>query len=226
MKGLLRAQLDVYDLAAIATLGAQRRRTLTYLVALTYDSEPLIAWRAIEAFGLTAAEASNRDPEFVRGHLRRLLWLLSDESGGIGWHAPELIGEVLHHRPREFAEFAPPLIAVLDLEAEDAPRFRAGSLWGIGRVAETAPQLVRAAESLIEPHLDDEDSQVRGLACLCLGRLGAGSSLSERPHLREDAGRVTLYDRGRFIATFVHDLARQPMAPRSESSGDFSPTSA
>ena len=211
-KKQLRAHLDAYDLAAIAELAAHRGRVLSHLVALTYEGDLLIAWRAIEAFGLAAAAAAERDPEFVRGHLRRLLWLLSDESGGIGWRAPELIGEVLHHHPVMFAEFTPPLISVLDLEAEDAPPFRAGALWGLGRVAERAPQLIRPAVPLVAPCLDDPDPQVRGLAVVCLGRLGHGAMLAPRPRLLADEGNVMLYRDGGLTIATVEELARQALA--------------
>ena len=103
----------------------------------------MIAWRAIEAFGAAGAQIADRDPEFVRGHLRRLLWLLSDESGGIGWRAPELLGEALYRRPGQFAEFMPILASLLDMEPEDAARFRAGWLWAVGRVAEVAQSRCR-----------------------------------------------------------------------------------
>lgn len=213
-KKQLRAHLEAYELTAIAELAAQRGRVLSHLVGLTYEGDLLIAWRAIEAFGLAAAAAADRDPEFVRGHLRRLLWLLSDESGGICWHAPELIGEVLHRRPTTFAPFAPPLIAVLDLEAEDAPRFRAGALWGIGRVAERAPELLGTAIPLVTPCLDDPDPQVRGQAAVCLGRLGHGEILAQRPRLLADEGNVMLYRDGGLTVTTVGQLAREAVAAR------------
>lgn len=180
MKALLRAHLDAYELTAIAGLAIQHRRVLSYLVALTYDPDSTIAWRAVEAFGIASAQIADRNPEFVRGHLRRLLWLLSDESGGIGWRAPELIGEVLRQRPQRFTEFMPLLIALLDMEAEDVARFRAGTLWAIGRVAEVAPAPMQAAAPWVAPCLDDPDPQVRSLAAWCLGQLGRGDLLAER----------------------------------------------
>lgn len=207
MKASLRTHLCNYNLPEVIAMAAHSRRVLSYLVTLTYDADPLIAWRSIEAFGIAARAVADCDAEFVRGHLRRLLWLLSDESGGIGWRAPELIGEVLHHRPEQFAEFMPLLVAVLDLEAEDAARFRAGTLWAIGRVAETAPQPLLAAAAEIEPYLEDDDPQVRGLAALCLVRLNP-SALTMRPALVEDPGVVTLYSTGQITAVTVGQIVR------------------
>ena len=208
MKEILRTHLSAYDLPAIVAMAAHSRRVLSYLVALTYDGEPLIAWRSIEAFGIVAGATADRDAEFVRGHLRRLLWLLSDESGGLGWRAPELIGELLHHRPEQFAEFVPLLIALLDLEAEDAARFRAGTLWAISRVAEVAPKPRLAAAARIESYLGDDDPQVRGLAALCLVRLNHTPALAGAGALLEDPGVVTLYSAGQIATVTVGQIVR------------------
>ncbi len=209
-RALLQSYLVNYDLDAIAARAARERRVLSHLVALTYAPEPLVAWRAIEGFGAAAARLADRDPEFVRVHLRRLLWLLSDESGGIGWRAPELIGEVLYRRPDQFAEFMPILASLLDMEPEDAVRFRAGWLWAVGRVATVAPGLMQAALPWVEPCLDDPDPQVRGLAVWCLGRLGRQELLAARPALLEDDSPVSLYEAGELHTFSVGVLARKP----------------
>ena len=227
MKEILRTHLSAYNLPEISAMAAHSRRVLSYLVALTYDPDPLIAWRSIEAFGIVAGAMADRDAEFVRGHLRRLLWLLSDESGGIGWRAPELIGELLHHRPEQFAEFIPLLVALLDLEAEDAARFRAGTLWAISRVASVetlhATSLLLAAAAEIESYLKDDDPQVRGLAALCLIRLdrasvlaGAGGAQGAGA-LLEDPGVVTLYGAGQLAAVTVGQIVRAAGLPTSRS---------
>ncbi|MCX7707876.1 MAG: HEAT repeat domain-containing protein [Anaerolineae bacterium] len=209
-KALLRRHLAEYDLDAVAALAERQRRALSYLVALTYEPDPKLAWRAIEGFGLAAAHIADRDPEFVRVHLRRLLWLLSDESGGIGWRAPELIGEVLHNRPGRFPEFMPILASLMDMEPEDAVRFRAGWLWAVGRVATVAPAPMQAALPWVEPCLADPDPQVRGMAVWCLSRLGRWDLLAERAALLEDDGPVVLYEAGELNTVSVGMLARRP----------------
>ncbi len=117
----------------ILSLATHNKRILSYLTALTYDPQALIAWRAVSALGLAAGVIADRDPEYVRVHLRRLMWLLSDESGGIGWKAPEAMGEMIRSRPHLFNEFIPILIAVLDMEPEDVPSFRDRHIMGAGQ---------------------------------------------------------------------------------------------
>jgi methylated-DNA-[protein]-cysteine S-methyltransferase len=131
----LRHWLLKADDLPILEIAKKKKIILSRLTALTYDSDSIVSIHAIRLTGLVANIISKRDPEYVRNYLLRLFWLVNDESGGICWKAPELIGEILYHCP-QFSQFFPMLISLLDLEKEDAPRFRAGTLRAIGRVAQ------------------------------------------------------------------------------------------
>ena len=120
------------DYKSIFDFARRKKLTLSFLTALTHDKNQI---HAIQVTGLVANVIAERDSEYIRNYLLRLFWLVNDESGGIGWRAPELIGEILHHCPN-FDQSFPKLILSLDLEQEDAPRFRTGTLWAIGRVAQ------------------------------------------------------------------------------------------
>lgn len=172
LKEQVRAWLVEGSLAEIVRLAERERRVLSYLTGLTYDADSRVAERAVRAMGLAAGAISDTDAEFVRGHLRRLFWLLNDESGGIGWRAAEAIGEIIRARPVRFAEFIPNLIWLLDMETEDAVRFRPGILAGILRVAEVADLSARAdLPNLLEALLGEPDPTLRALARACLDRL-------------------------------------------------------
>lgn len=192
---------------AIVELAARNRRLLSLLSARSCQADRLLSWRAVQAFGMAAQRLAQDDPEFVRGHLRRQFWLLSDESGGIGWRAPELIGETLARCSGLFDEFVSPLIYVLDMEAEDAPRFRAGALWAIGRIAPGRPQAARIAPPLVLPCLADADPQTRGMALWCLRSLGCREAIPGLAGLRADLSTVEIYAGGNLTHTTVADLA-------------------
>jgi hypothetical protein len=210
MKEQLRDWLANRCYDAIVELAGRRKRVLSFLTALTYDPDPLINWRAVEAIGLAAGRIADEDPEFVRNHLRRLMWLLSDESGGIGWRAPEMMGEIVRDRPEQFGEFVPIIISLLDMEEEDAARFRPGILWAIGRLGEVMPDRVKAAVALIIPCLDDPNPQTRGLAAWCLGELGAGEHLAGHDVLRDESP-VDFYVDGQLVRQSVGQLARDAL---------------
>ena len=107
--GKMSLKEDLRDLLArgrleeIAELAVRRRRSLGSLVSLTFDRDPLVSWRAIEAMGLACDRIAEEDPECVRQHVRRLYWLITEESGGICWRAPEAMAEVVHRQSKLLA---------------------------------------------------------------------------------------------------------------------------
>jgi hypothetical protein len=168
---VLRQWLLDANYASILEIAENKKSILSQLTALTYGDDEKICNHAIEATGLAARIITRRDPEYVRNYLLRLFWLLNDESGGIGWRAPELIGEILHHCP-QFSQFFPMLISLLDLEEEDAPRFRAGTLWAIGRVAQVAREAMLPSLPQVETYISsDHESDTNEMAIWCLGQL-------------------------------------------------------
>jgi hypothetical protein len=167
---ILRQWLSDANYKPILEVAENKKGILSQLTALTYEDDTNISDNAIYATGLTARVIVGRDPEYVRNYLLRLFWLINDESGGIGWRAPELIGDILHHCP-QFSQFFPMLIALLDLEKEDAPRFRAGTFWAIGRVAQVAkdamlPALPRIKKYLSCDEVTEADAKNKALWCM------------------------------------------------------------
>jgi hypothetical protein len=155
-------------------LARKKKGILAQLTALTYDPDPAICTQAIRVTGLAAKIIAERDPEYVRNYLLRLFWLVNDESGGIGWKAPELIGEILYHCP-QFNRFFPMLISLLDLEKEDAPRFRTGTLWAIGRVAQVAREAMYPALGQVRLLTSrDQETETIEMALWCVKQISAG----------------------------------------------------
>lgn len=215
----LRCWLGANDRSSLLDYACHHKRTLSYLTALTYDPEPLIAWRALDAIGRVAEQAAaNGDLEWVRNHLRRCQWLLSDESGGIGWRAPEMMGEIVRRLPEALADFIP-LVALLlfDMEDEDALRFKNGHLWAVGRIAQVRPRGMEAGQPWALLALEDADSQTRGLGLWCLAQFPAElrpeGLQTCLPALLKDQGQVQIFDGENLVETNVSALAEVLRTP-------------
>lgn len=212
VKTRLRELLDTRRIEEIVDLAGRQRRVLGTLLSLTFDAEPLIAWRAVEAMGAAAARIVDDDPDYVREHLRRLRWLISDESGGICWHAPEAMAEIIHRRPALFSAHIPIVVYLFRvMEPEDLVRFRAGILWAIARLGDIAANEVEAVLPSIAACLDDPDPQVRGMAVWCLAQSRRTEPLKARSDLLSDAGTAVLYLDGHLVRRSVAELARQAL---------------
>jgi hypothetical protein len=97
--------------------------------------------------------------ESARVVMRRLMWNLNDESGGIGWGSPEAMGEITAGHGRLADEFAGILISYINpagnfLEHELLQR---GSLWGVGRLAHARPLLARPAVPFLPAFFESPD---------------------------------------------------------------------
>jgi hypothetical protein len=197
-------------------MAARRKRVLGSLVSLTYDADPQIRWRAVEAVGAAASRVAEGDPDQVREHLRRLLWLMSEESGAICWHAPEAMAEIVLRQPKVFAEYIPIVVTLIEnLAEEDLEHFKAGTLRAIGRLGAVAGDRVREVTPAVASALRDSDPQVRGMAVWCLNEVGSAELLADHPELLSDEGTVDLYEDGRLVRTTVSRLVRDALADRS-----------
>jgi AraC family transcriptional regulator, regulatory protein of adaptative response / methylated-DNA-[protein]-cysteine methyltransferase len=163
----LRQWLLAADSAPFLELARKKKSVLSQLTALSYDLDENVSLQAIRVTGMAAKIIAERDPEYIRNYLLRLFWLINDESGGICWKAPELIGEILHHCP-QFSQFFPMLISLLDLEKEDAPRFRLGTMRAIGRVAQVRREAMLPALVHVQSFASGEqDVNTREMADWC-----------------------------------------------------------
>lgn len=216
MKKRLRRLLEQQSYDEIADLAVQRRRVLSALVSLTFDSVPLIGWRAVEAMGAAADRIADEDPDCVRDHLRRLYWLMSEESGGICWRAPEAIAEIVRRRPALLADYVPIVVFLIrEMAEEDLAHFRAGILWAIGRLGPIGAEQLDEVLPEVLACLDHADPQVRGMAAWCLGQCGRAEHLAGRGDLLADHAPVDLYEDGHFGSTSVGRLVERALGDRS-----------
>ena len=213
MKPALRRLLEHHRLDEVADMASRSKRVLGQLVTLTFHPEPQMGWRAVEAMGVAAARVAEDDPEYVRQHLRRLHWLLSEESGGICWRAPEAMAEIVRRRPDLFGDYAPIVAHLLvEMAEEDLHHFRVGILWAIGRLGPTFVHESDEALAAVVDALGHSDAQVRGVAVWSLGQVHRTRILGDRQDLLEDEGGVDLYAEGVLHHTTVGEITRGVLA--------------
>jgi len=165
----------------------------------------LVRWRAIEALGRASAIIAETDLEKVRRQIRRILWLMNDESGGICWNGPEAIGEIILHIPGLIYEYGPILISFLGEEP-----FEAGTRRAIARVAAISPKTFEQSKASIIESLGSPVSEIRGFAINALNALEDTSACDKVKTLKDDLSAVENYDfnTGELKKTTVGEFAR------------------
>ncbi len=153
-------------------------RLLRPLMSLIRSDEDATKHRAVSALGMVTCAIAETDVESAREVVRRLMLSLTEESGGIGWGAPDAIGEILTRHAELASEFASILLSYAREEddsnyLEHEPLQR-GVLWGLGRLAELRPELLLQHDALrvLPPYLLSEDAVLRALAARVMALLG------------------------------------------------------
>ena len=184
----------------------------TLLSALCSEDEE-IKWHAVTVTGILVADLAQRDMEGARRILRRMIWSLNEESGGIGWGIPEAMGEILARNEPLAREFASILVSYIQPEGNflEFELLQRGVLWGIGRLGEIHPQVLRSldAAKYLLPCMDSPDPLVRGHALWAAGWIGIKAHISGLESLLQDQTEIRLYQDRRFRRVRICDLARE-----------------
>ena len=185
------------------------RQAVNPLFSLLYHKDELTKWRAVTAMGAVVACLANKDFESSRVIMRRLMWNLNDESGGIGWGSPEAMGEIMARHGELAKEYAGILVSYINeagnyLEHEILQQ---GVLWGLGRLGHVRPELVQNGAAYLNPFLKSEDSNLRGLAAWAAGAIPSEMTKSWLEHLINDAASVDIFINMRMVKHTVGQLA-------------------
>lgn len=188
------------------------RQSINVIVSFFCSLNMRLKWRAVSAAGTVVSRLFESSPEEARIIMRRLMWMLNEESGGIGWGVPEAMGDIMSKSGPLSLEFNRILLSYLDdsgnlLEYEPIQN---GVLWGIQRLAQNRPDRVANAPDITRPYLDSPDPEKRGLACLIAGYLNDGRSKSRLNELANDTAVIEFYSEG-----YIHDVTLGSMARKA-----------
>lgn len=174
------------------------REVINPLFSFFYSRDELTKWRAVTASGAVVSGLAQTDMESARIVMRRLMWNLNDESGGIGWGSPEAMGEIMARHKGLAQEYAHILVSYVRKDGNyiEHESLQRGVLWGLGRLAQAYPNLLKEADTFFPPYLDSADSIVRGLAAKLCGILRLDSAWAALEKLKNDKTSILLFCNG------------------------------
>jgi hypothetical protein len=212
-----RLRRTLQDLLAEAPLAAARealravpaRQAVNPLIGFLCDGNERVRWRAVALLGHVVADLAQGEPESARVVMRRLMWSLNDESGGIGWGAPEAMGAIMARSASMAREYARILVSYVRPEGNflEHPMLQRGLLWGLARLGQARGECLAGVGEALVPFLRGADPVCRGLAAWAARSTGA---TVYRPHLERLAGDpspVRVYVEDEFQDLTVAQLA-------------------
>ena len=194
------------------------RQLINPLLSFLFSTDEKVKWRAVTAVGMVVAEMANRDMEAARTIMRRLMWSLNDESGGIGWGAPEAMGEIMARHRQLAEEYYCILVSYIrdDGNRLEHDLLECGVLWGLGRLAQVRPELLSDSIDHISLYLQSQNPRQRGLAAWTLGFLDAAFPPESLAHLLKDQTETIIYEQGTQHRYRVSELAARLLPKHGE----------
>lgn len=189
------------------------RKVINPLFSLLLHTDPKIKWAAVTGFGAVVSNLADQNMESARVIMRRLMWQLNDESGGIGWGCPEAMGEIMACHEKLAQEYAVVLVSYIRQDGNflEYEPLQPGVLWGIGRLAQVRPELAGNAAPHLLFFLKSQNVTLRGLAVWVLGLIGAEKAVSEIEPLLDDPKILEIYLYGHLKRCRVKDLAEEAL---------------
>ncbi len=197
------------------------RKTVNPLFGFIQSTDENIKWAAVISMGRAVAKIADLDMEAARIILRRLMWNLNDESGGIGWGSPEAMGEILAQHRALANEFAGILFSYAREDGNylEYVLLQRGLLWGIGRLVQTDPAFGEREVECLLPFLGSEDATVRALCAWIMGVAGVAESRRDLKRLMNDDSRVRLFMNMALVEVQVAELAEEALKRMGELCG-------
>ena len=108
-----------------------------------------LKWNAIKSMGVVVSKIAIENIEDARIIMRRFMWNLTEECGGIGWGIPEAMGEIMACSEILAKEYVKILVSYINEEGNflEYEPLQHGVLWGIRRLAEVRPELLKECEA-------------------------------------------------------------------------------
>lgn len=179
-----------------------------------------VKWHAVSCMGKSVQRLAEEDHEEARIILRRLMWSLNDESGGIGWGAPEAMAEIMCCHQRLAEEYLHMLLSYMKEDGDEIwqdgnflehEMLQRGLLWGIARLAKVRPGLLLEKEKnmgvIMLPYLFSGDIEVQAMATLAAGRLQLVEASEQIQTLKTASAQVLIYEEGRFCTLSLGHIA-------------------
>ena len=191
-------------------------KAINPLIGALCSNNQTVRWHAITALGPVMSDLADKNMEAARIVMRRFMWSLNDESGGIGWGAPEAMAEIMTQHQKLADEYGHMLVAYMREDGFylELPQLQQGLMWGLARFAMVNPDLLKAKNvvNYLLPYLDSNDPAVRGQAAWALGLLQAREATESLEKLVHDPARVTIFLNRNFVSETVGSLAHKALA--------------
>jgi hypothetical protein len=185
------------------------KKAVSPLFSLLCDKDMRVKWGAVFLMGHVVEELARENMEKARVVIRRIMWNLNDESGGMGWGMAEAMGEITGRNEALAEEYGRILVSYIQPGGNflEHPELQKGALWGVARLCRARPDKAPGAEKALSAFLSSNDLYTKTMAAWGLSGLAALPP-KDLKRLCNDPTPVVLFWDGRFVKTTAGRLAK------------------
>lgn len=181
------------------------------LQGLLFEKEEIIKFRAVESIGFASLIMAEKNIENVRILMRKFMWNLNEESGGIGWGSQESMCEVAASIDKIYNEFIEIIVSYLNPESSsflDHKELHPGVIWGIGRLGMKNKKTGAIAKYVLKDSIHDENPKIKGLSIWAAQKCKIKGLEKGIQKYTKDQTRFTIYENGKIHTTTIADQAK------------------
>ncbi|WP_027179018.1 DVU0298 family protein [Maridesulfovibrio bastinii] len=181
------------------------------------DISEEVRWHGISAFGIVVGRLADEEIDRARVVMRRITWMLNEESGGCGWGVPEAMGEICASSEAMASEYGRLVLSYIHEEESKPENFLEftmllkGAVWGVCRLAQSRPDIAAPAFDDLVTALKSHDPATVGIACWGLGLLGNTEAAVHLRKLKDRDEDVVIYRDRSLVKTTVGQLAGEAL---------------
>ncbi|MCX8042226.1 MAG: hypothetical protein N3A56_07015 [Thermodesulfobacteriaceae bacterium] len=150
-------------------------KVVSFLIGAFLHPKEEVGWKAILSFGKLISQIAKEDIERARILIRRLMWMLNEESGSMPWGVSEAFAEALYQCEILKKEYLNIFTSYIWKEGNylEFPLAQRGVIWGVSRLAlKYKEELYQIGTPWhIYEHLNSSDEGVKFLVIWCLTKL-------------------------------------------------------
>jgi len=210
--------LKDWDAIEVELSKYEAKELVNHLFTSICSIDEILKWNGVRAFGYVVPVIACENTESARIIMRRFLWSLNDESGGIGWGAPEAMAEIMVGSDSMFQEYVHMLLSymrgdgpelVQDGNFLELPALQQGLLWGVARLLSCRHEemINRGVEKDLGQYLNSPDQIVQGIASLCASMCTDATLIEDIEPLMDNNFSFNLFWGGEHRPVTVADLA-------------------
>lgn len=210
----------------------EARALVNPLFSSLCHTNELVRWHGISVLGRVVKVIGDTDIEDARVIMRRFLWMLNDESGGIGWGVPEAMAEAMINHETLAGEYIHMLVSYTLNDGPELcqqgnflelPLLQRGVLWGLCRVSSKYRDLLlqHKIENNLVPYYNSADVHVVGLVCCLSEILGLTRYIGEMKKFCSSNAVARIYLEGRFFELSLAQIVKGALGENRISMNPF-----